>query len=74
VYRTGAEKVSYFFNADDWVNVIVSLNEWNDIAWSPQLELFVVIAETGDNRVMTSTDGINWIEAIISLYLWECVE
>ena len=44
--------------------MIVSLNEWNDIAWSPQLELFVAVAETGDNRVMTSTDGIIWTDKL----------
>jgi hypothetical protein len=54
--------------------VIVSLNEWNNIAWSPQLELFVAVAETGDNRVMTSTDGIIWTDGTIPLYLWESVE
>ena len=74
VYRTGAERVAYSSNGDDWVNVIVSLNEWNDIAWSPQLELFVAVADTGDNRVMTSTDGISWIDGTIPLYLWESVE
>ena len=74
MYRTGAERVAYSFNGDDWVNVIVSLNEWNDIAWSPQLELFVAVAETGDNRVMTSTDGIIWTNGTIPLYLWESVE
>ena len=54
--------------------MIVSLNEWNNIAWSPQLELFVAVAETGDNRFMTSTDGINWIDGTIPLYLWESVK
>ena len=54
--------------------MIVSLNEWNNIAWSPQLELFVAVADTGDNRVMTSTDGINWIDGTIPLYLWESVK
>ena len=74
VYKTGAERVAYSSNGDNWVNVIVSLNEWNDIAWSPQLELFVAVAETGDNRVMTSTDGIIWTDGTIPLYLWESVE
>ena len=50
MYRTGAERVAYSSNGDDWVNVIVSLNEWNDIAWSPQLGLFVAVAGTGDNK------------------------
>ena len=69
VYRTGAERVAYSSNGDDWFNVIVSLNEWTDITWSPQLELFVALAQTGDNRVMTSTDGITWTNGTIPLYL-----
>ena len=67
VYRTRAERVAYSSNGDDWFNVIVSLNEWTDITWSPQLGL-------GDNRVMTSTDGIIWTNGTIPLYLWEGVE
>ena len=74
VYKTGAERVAYSSNGDDWFNVIVSLNEWTDITWSPQLELFVAVAQTGDNRVMTSTDGITWIDGTIPLRLWESVE
>ena len=35
-------------------------DSWRDICWSPQLGLFVAVAFSGTNRVMTSSDGINW--------------
>jgi hypothetical protein len=36
-------------------------NNWRNVAWAPELGLFVAIAYSGtDNRVMTSPDGINW--------------
>jgi hypothetical protein len=30
------------------------------VCWSPELGLFVAVAESGPNRVMTSPDGITW--------------
>jgi hypothetical protein len=35
-------------------------NQWNGICWSPELNLFVAVASTGTNRVITSPDGIVW--------------
>jgi hypothetical protein len=36
-------------------------NNWTSICYSPELTLFVAVANTGTNdRVMTSIDGINW--------------
>ena len=36
-------------------------NNWFSVCWSPELGLFVAVADTGTgNRVMTSPDGINW--------------
>ena len=35
-------------------------NIWNDVIWCPGLALFVAVAQSGANRVMTSPDGINW--------------
>ena len=36
-------------------------NAWQSVCWSPQLSLFVAVANSGTgNRVMTSPDGINW--------------
>ena len=34
---------------------------WQSVCWAPELSLFVAVAATGTgNRVMTSSDGINW--------------
>ncbi len=33
---------------------------WNSLCWSPELGLFVAVADGGGNRVMTSPDGITW--------------
>jgi hypothetical protein len=33
---------------------------WQSVTWSPQLGLFVGVADGGGNSVMTSPDGINW--------------
>jgi len=36
-------------------------NDWQGICWSPELEIYCAVADTGTgNRVMTSEDGINW--------------
>ena len=35
-------------------------NYWTSIVWSPELELFCAVSADGTNRVMTSSNGINW--------------
>lgn len=35
-------------------------NNWQDVAWSESLGLFVAVSNTGTNRVMTSPDGETW--------------
>ncbi|MBI4137000.1 LysM peptidoglycan-binding domain-containing protein, partial [Candidatus Roizmanbacteria bacterium] len=35
-------------------------NTWSGVTWSPTLNLFVAVASTGTNRVMTSPDGFTW--------------
>jgi len=35
-------------------------NSWQDVVWSPELDLFVAVSSNGTNRVMTSPDGITW--------------
>ena len=36
-------------------------NQWLSVCWSPELTLFVAVAQTGTgNRVMTSPDGVAW--------------
>jgi hypothetical protein len=33
---------------------------WQSITWSPELNLFVAVADAGTSSVMTSPNGINW--------------
>jgi len=33
---------------------------WRSVCWSPELSIFVAVAYTGTNQVMTSPDGITW--------------
>jgi len=35
-------------------------NEWQSIAWSSELSLFVAVAQSGTNRVMSAPDGRTW--------------
>jgi hypothetical protein len=35
-------------------------SDWQSICWSPELEIFVAVADVGTNRVMTSIDGVTW--------------
>ena len=41
----------------------IELNFWQSVCWSPELRIFVAVAITGDNRVMTSADGTSWTSA-----------
>ncbi|MFA7279106.1 MAG: hypothetical protein WC100_03330 [Sterolibacterium sp.] len=43
---------------------------WNDVAYSPTLGLFVAVASSGTNRVMTSVDGINWTGVSVPSESW----
>ena len=35
-------------------------NNWQSVCWSPELMLFVAVSYNGNNKVMTSPDGITW--------------
>ena len=35
-------------------------SSWRSVTWSPELGIFVAVANAGTNQVMTSPDGINW--------------
>jgi hypothetical protein len=41
-------------------NVLNNDNNWTSICWSNKLNLFAAVADSGNNRIMTSPDGINW--------------
>ena len=44
-------------------------NTWQSVAWSPKLSLFVAVAATGTNLIMTSTDGSSWTS--LGTGVWE---
>jgi hypothetical protein len=51
-------------------------NNWYSVCWSPELRLFVAIAEGGANKVMISSNGINWISRTAAGgggSYWQCV-
>ena len=67
VYQSGSHRVFTSSNGTNWTKVVVSLNAWNSVAWSPQLSLLCAVADSGTgNRVMTSVDGANWVDGSIS--------
>jgi hypothetical protein len=57
----------------NWVNAVSGVigvasgdNQWTSLCWSPELGLFCSVAQTGNTnqRVMVSSDGLNWLNAI----------
>ncbi|NBU34719.1 hypothetical protein EBS40_08925, partial [bacterium] len=45
-----------------WRTRTSAANQWRSVVWSPELSIFVAVADSGTgNRVMTSVDGINWV-------------
>ena len=51
-------------------------SQWVSICWSPELSLFVAVADTGDYKIMTSPDGIIWTHILSSYNIarltWVC--
>jgi hypothetical protein len=48
---------------------------WNDVAWSPELEIFVAVSKSGSGRSTNSSDGAMWatasqIENVINAIVW----
>ncbi len=51
-------------------------NAWKNVCWSPELSLFVAVANavSGTSRVMTSPDGIVWATSTVAgTGSWNCV-
>ena len=48
------------YNIMNWEIGTAPANQWNSVAWSPELKTLVAVASTGTNRVMTSRNGTNW--------------
>ena len=44
-----------------YVDTTLHGSYWQDICWSAQLGLFVAVGSSGTYRIITSTNGIDWI-------------
>jgi len=72
VFESGSHRVMISSDGITWQIIEVSLNSWGDVAWSPQLGLYVAVADSGTgNRVMTSPDGTTWTDGSISDFSWD---
>lgn len=38
-------------------------NNWNSVAWSPELSRFVTVSTNGTNRALYSSDGLTWVNS-----------
>jgi hypothetical protein len=57
-----------------WTSRTTPASTWNSVTWSPELNLFVAVGASGLNRVMRSSDGINWTSgSAASFNSWESV-
>lgn len=48
-------------------------NAYSSVCWSSALGLFCAVSTSGTNRVMTSSDGINWIPRLVTATSWKAV-
>lgn len=56
---------------ETWTNTSVpAALTWNDVAWVPELGLFVAVAFGGTNPCMTSADGISWTQRTMTNSSW----
>lgn len=53
---------------DAWSTRTASASQqWTDVVWSPELNLFVAVSQSGTNRVGTSPDGITWTTRAVTI-------
>lgn len=45
----------------NWSSISSPSGSWISVCWSAELSLFVAVAYDGDNRVMTSSNGTQWV-------------
>ena len=55
-YSSGIKAVKTWTGRSQGVNT----NSWQSLCWSSELGIFVAVSNNGNNRVMTSQDGISW--------------
>jgi len=59
--------------ARTWTARTVPDGAWRDVTWSAELGLFVAVATTGTDRVMTSPDGVAWTARTVPDGTWQGV-
>jgi hypothetical protein len=58
-------------NGITWSQNTAHTGNWTDVCWSPQLRIFVAVAPDGNNKIMTSANGItNWVVRTIEDTGW----
>jgi hypothetical protein len=61
---TNSPHTLYSYDGITWNTASVArVNNWNDIAWSEELQIMVTVSYSGTNTVMYSKNGINWTTA-----------
>ena len=66
-------KDNIIYNNWNNYNSNVDGNEWSSICYSTDLNLIVAVSKSGNNKVMTSSNGINWTSQNVPLNNWESV-
>ena len=56
-----------------WTSRTINASGWLSVTWSPELSLFVAVADYGTNLVATSPDGITWTNRTIVSSNWKSV-
>ena len=69
----GISSAMYSTDGINWTPVAVSTNSWTSVTYGDNT--FVAVAQSGDsNRVMTSTNGINWaLRTVPEFNMWNSV-
>lgn len=70
-FRVGQYSAQVYYpplNLDIWdIRPTGNTLHWENVCWSPELSKFVAVAQSGTgNRVMYSSDGINWTQPALS--------
>ena len=56
------------FGYNSFANIFIKKSvinsNWTSICWSPELEIFVAVADYEINKVMTSNDGVTWVPRV----------
>ena len=67
-------KVMRSSNGTNWLSsTAAEANAWISVCWSQEAQLFVAVGESGNNRVMISSNGINWSPVSVPLLIWNSV-